>query len=97
MSEHVVPVKVYINVFLALMALLVLTVAVAYIDFGLFADVVAMTVASAKALLIILYFMHVRYSSKLVVLFAASGFFWLLILVLLTLSDFLTRVDVEGW
>ena len=97
MTEHIVPIRVYLNVFAALLVLLVLTVVVAYIDFGVLADLVAMTVASAKALLIILYFMHVRWSSRLTWLIVASGFFWLFILVLLTLADFLTREPVPSF
>ena len=99
MSGHIIPIRVYLNVFAALMVLLVFTVAVAYWELGILDDLIAMTIATAKAVLVILYFMHVRYGSRLTWLIAASGFFWLFILVLLTLSDFLTRdwLRIEGW
>lgn len=94
MSEHVVSKSLYYVIFGALIVLTILTVIVARIDLGgHLNDVVALTIAVAKALLVVLYFMHVRYSSRLTWVFVAAGFFWLAILVVLTLSDFLTR----GW
>jgi cytochrome c oxidase subunit 4 len=94
MSEHVVSKKLYYVIFGSLMVLTVLTVIVARIDLGHgLNDVVALTIAVAKALLVVLYFMHVRYSSRLTWVFVAAGFFWLGIMIVLTLSDYLTR----GW
>lgn len=93
MTGHIVPRRTYYAVFGALLVLLVLTVAVAKIDLGPLNPVVAMTVAVAKAVLIVLYFMHVRYESSLTRLFAAAGFLWLAILLSLTMSDYLSR----GW
>jgi cytochrome c oxidase subunit 4 len=80
-------------VFAALMVLLGATVAIAYIHLGKLNIVAAVTIAFIKATLIILYFMHVRYSSRLLWIFVGAGFFWLGILFALSFSDYLTR----GW
>jgi cytochrome c oxidase subunit IV len=92
-TQQVVSPKTYLLVFAALLGLLLLTVAVAFIDLGLFNIVVALGIATAKALLIALYFMHLRYSDRLIWVVAAGGAFWLGILLTLTMSDYLTR----GW
>jgi len=94
MSAQVLPRKVYFTVYAALFVLLILTVAVSYFDLGAFNMVLAMTIAIGKMLLIILYFMHVRYSSRMTWVFAAAGFLWLLILLEMTMVDYLTR---HGW
>ena len=92
MSEHIVPVRVYIVIFLALMAGTALTVVAALHDFPWqFNTVIALTIASIKATLVVLYFMHVRYSSRLVWVIVASALFWLAILFALTFSDYWTR------
>jgi cytochrome c oxidase subunit IV len=91
MPEHVVPVRVYIAVFLALLALTGLTTWVAYFDLGPMNTVMALAIAATKMLLVILFFMHVKYSSGLTRLVILAGFFWFAILVTLTLSDELTR------
>ncbi|HEX9943479.1 MAG TPA: cytochrome C oxidase subunit IV family protein [Thermoanaerobaculia bacterium] len=91
MAEHVTSRKVYFLVFAALMVLTVVTWLVAQVDLGWANDVVALTIAVTKALLVLLFFMHVRYSTRMTVLTAAAGFFWLGILIFLTLSDYLTR------
>jgi len=93
MSEHIVAKKIYYTVFGSLMALLGATVAIAYIHLGKLNVIAALTIAVIKAVLIILYFMHVRYSSRLLWIFVGAGFFWLGILFALSYSDFLTR----GW
>ena len=92
-SEHIMPVKTNLLVFAGLIALLIATVVAAQFDLGVFSIVIALTIAGAKALLIILYFMHVRFSSRLAWVFAASGFIWLAILITFTLSDYMSR----GW
>jgi len=91
MSGHVVPTRVYVGVFLALLCLTGLTTWVAYFDLGPMNTVVALAIAVTKMLLVILYFMHLKYSSGLTRLVILAGFFWLAILVVLTLSDELTR------
>jgi cytochrome c oxidase subunit 4 len=77
----------------ALMVLLGATVAVSFVPLGPFGVVAALTIAFAKALLIVLFFMHVRYADRLTMIMAAADFFWLIILFLFTFSDYLTR----GW
>jgi cytochrome c oxidase subunit 4 len=91
MSEHVSSPKNYVLIFAALMVLTGVTVWVAKIDLGWANDVVALTVAVAKALLVILFFMHVRYSTRMTALTALAGFFWLAILILITMSDYWSR------
>jgi cytochrome c oxidase subunit 4 len=91
MSEHVVSKKTYFIIFGALMVLTAATVLVATFDLGRLNVIVALSIAVLKATLVVLYFMHVRYSSKLTWVFVGAGFFWLAILVAFTLSDFATR------
>jgi len=73
------------------MSLLFLTWGVARFDLGPWNVIAAMTIAVAKMLLVILIFMHVRYSSRLTWVFVAAGFFWLFLMVTLTMRDYLTR------
>ena len=98
MSSHVAPLSLYLRIFATLIVLTVLTVAVAFFDFGAFNDVIMLTIAITKATLVILYFMHVRWSGKLVWLFAASGFLWLLILFAITFADVISRdwIPIDG-
>jgi cytochrome c oxidase subunit 4 len=91
MSEHVTSRTVYFAVFGALIVLTAATVFVATIDLGWANDVVAMGIAVTKALLVLWFFMHLRYSTRVTVLTALAGFFWLAILIFLTLNDYLTR------
>ncbi len=100
MSQHIVPMRVYFVIFFSLLILTAVTVWVAFFDLGAVNDAVALGIASTKAMLVILYFMHVRYSSKLTWIFAATGFLFLIILLAFTLSDVLTRdwIPVSaGW
>jgi cytochrome c oxidase subunit IV len=90
-SAHVVPVKVYVGVFLALIALTALTTGVAFIDLGPLNTVAALAIAVAKMLLVALFFMHLKYGHGLTRIVVLAGFFWLAILIALTLSDELTR------
>jgi cytochrome c oxidase subunit IV len=94
MEHPIVPVKTYLLVYLALLLLLVLTLAVAYFELAGLNTILAVAIASIKALLVILYFMHVRHSSTLTRLFVLSGFIWLAILVGLTLTDYFTRAGL---
>ena len=91
MSEHVSSPKNYVLIFLALMVLTAATVGVALVDLGWANDVVALTVAVCKALLVILFFIHVRYSTRMTVLTALAGFFWLAILILVIMIDYWSR------
>ncbi len=85
--------KIYFQVFAALMILLALTVGAALVDLGALNEFVALAIAATKAVLVILFFMHVRSSSRITWLFVATGFVWLSILLVLTMSDYLSR----GW
>src|SRR5436305_9016963 len=87
---------VYYTVFGLLFVGTLLTWGVAFIDLGIFNPIVALTIACTKATLVILFFMHVRYSSKLTKLTVAAGFFWLMLLISLSLSDYLTRTLTVG-
>ena len=95
-NQHPTP-RTYFVIFMALLVLLAITTAVAFVDLdgllpGHFWGIaVAMTIAIAKGLLIMLYFMHVKYGPKRAVAFASAGFVWLGILVVLTFGDYLTR------
>lgn len=91
--HHIVQPKTYYGVFAILLVLLVATVLAAQIPNPLLNVVAAITIASAKAVLIVLYFMHVRYSTPLVRVIVVAGLAWLLLLIAFTLSDFATR----GW
>ena len=88
--------KNYVWVWAALLLLLVLTFALAEVDLGPFNNVAAFGIAFAKMLLVVLFFMHVKYESKLTWLFVVAGVIWFAIMVDLTLSDYLTRGDVPG-
>lgn len=89
--HHIVPLPVYLAVFAALLVLTGVTVAVAYVDMGPLNIYVALGIAFFKASLVVLIFMHVWWSSKLVQLAAATGFLWLALMLALTLSDVWTR------
>lgn len=92
MSEHIVSVRVYLAIFLALLVGTALTVLAAFVDFPWrFNTVVALTIATVKATLVVLYFMHVRYSTRLVWVIVASALFWMGILFAFTFSDYFTR------
>ena len=92
MSEHIVYPRVYISIFLILMVGTGLTVIAAFQDFpGPLNAVVALTIAVVKAVFVVLYFMHVRYSSRLIWLVIAAAIFWLAIMFALTISDYSTR------
>ena len=90
-SDHIVPLWIYFVIAAALFVLLGITVVVARMDLGSFNIAAAMAVAVIKAVLVVMFFMHVKYSSRLTALFAVGGVFWLAILFMFTLSDFLTR------
>jgi cytochrome c oxidase subunit IV len=88
--------RTYYTVFATLLALLAVTVIAGALDLGPVSLFVAATVATIKAILILLFFMHVLYSPKLIWAVAAAAFFWLAILFGLTFSDYATRTDVIG-
>lgn len=91
MSEHVLPRRVYYMVFATLLLLTLITVEVAFYDFGWLTFQVALLIASTKALLVILYFMHVKYSGGLTGIFVASGFIFLAIMMAFMFADLKSR------
>ena len=93
MTEHVLPRRVYYAVFAALVVLTALTVFAARLDLGPMNSVVALGIAVLKASLVVLYFMHVRYGSRLVWVVLGAGVLWLFLLISITLGDYLSR----GW
>ena len=94
MAGHIVPLRVYFAVFLALIVLTGITVQVAYLDLGLLNTPIAIAIASLKATLVILYFMHVRWSESLVLLSILVSVFTLILLFAFALSDYLTRYAI---
>ncbi|HEX3127306.1 MAG TPA: cytochrome C oxidase subunit IV family protein [Thermoanaerobaculia bacterium] len=94
-GHHVTSVGLYVGVFFALLVLTAATVIVANFDLGWANNVVALTIAVTKALLVLIFFMHLRHSTRLTVLTALAGFFWLGILLVLTLNDYFTRGSVS--
>jgi len=93
MAQHIVPRKIYFAVFTALIVLTATTTAISFLDLGPWNTVVALGIAFVKATLVVLFFMHVKYSPRLTQVTIAGGLFWLAIMIALTLSDFMTR----GW
>jgi cytochrome c oxidase subunit 4 len=91
MSTHILPIRTYVSVFVALLVLLVLTVAASRMEQGPLNLIVGLSIAVAKAALIVLFFMHVRYNTAVIRLAAITGFVWLAILLVLTMSDFISR------
>jgi cytochrome c oxidase subunit 4 len=92
MSEKIISAKVYLTVWATLMCLTVVTAAVSYIDLGAFSIVVALLIATLKGSLVMLFFMHAKYLDvKATALVILAGFFWLTILLLMTMTDYITR------
>lgn len=91
MSGHVSPIRVYLTIFGALMVLTGLTVFAAFVNLGPFNPVVALVIATFKATLVVLYFMHVKYNSKLTKLVVMTGIFFLAILLTETMMDYASR------
>lgn len=91
MSNRVVPVSTYFLVFAVLLALTGTTCWVSFINLGRLNAIVAVTIAVIKAVLVALFFMHLRYSIRLAPFVVAASLFWLSIMLALTMSDYLTR------
>ena len=88
---HVASLGLYFAIFLVLMIGTALTVAVAYVDLGVFNTPVAITIAVVKATLVLLYFMHLRWSERLTALFIGASFVWLGLMMAFTFADLVTR------
>ena len=90
-EHHIVTPKTYSLVFASLLIGTAITVGAAYVDLGIFNPVVALAIACTKAVIVILFFMHVFFQSKLIKMTAAAGFFTFLVLIIMTLSDYMSR------
>ena len=93
MQGHVIPKKIYFFIFGTLLALTALTTGMAFIDLGTWNTVVALLIACCKATLVVLFFMHLRWSPRLMGVVLLSALLWLAILISLTTTDFFSR----GW
>ncbi len=88
---HVVKPPIYLAIFLTLLALTALTTGISFIDLGVFNAVIALAIACFKASLVVLFFMHLHYSSRLLKLTVAAGIFTFLLLISLTMTDYISR------
>ncbi len=91
MSDHILPKRIYYTIFAILIFCTYLTVQIAFLDLGAFNAVAALGIAVFKAVLVVLFFMHVKYSTRLTWAVILGSIFWFGILIVLTLSDYLTR------
>jgi len=92
LGHHIVPTRIYYIIFGVLMLCTYLTVQIAFFDLGPLNTIAAVGIAVFKATLVVLFFMHVRYSSKLTTAVVIGSIFWLAILLALTMADYLTRI-----
>jgi cytochrome c oxidase subunit 4 len=90
-AQHIVGPKVYVTILFALLLGTALTVWASYIDLGFWNPIIALAIATTKATLVVLFFMHVKYSSKLTKLTVFAGVFTFLILISMTLADYISR------
>ena len=93
MASHILPKRVYYTIFAILLFCTYLTVQIAFLDLGALNAVAALVIATFKAVIVVLFFMHVKYSSRLTWVVVIASVFWLGILLALTVGDYLTR----GW
>ncbi len=89
--EKITSPATFVVIFVALLILTAVTTGVAYVDLGIFNPVVALAIACTKAVLVVLFFMELRHSSRITKITVGAGLFWFAILITLTLSDYLTR------
>jgi cytochrome c oxidase subunit 4 len=90
-SHHVVSPKIYVAILFALLIGTALTVGASYVNLGVFNPIIAIAIACGKAMLVVLFFMHVKYSSKLTKLTVFAGIFTFLTLIGMTLADYISR------
>jgi cytochrome c oxidase subunit 4 len=95
-TEHIVSPGMYMAIILTLLALTGITVFAAFVDLGRFNIVVALAIATVKATLVVLIFMHAKYAPERTKLVIVAGIFWLALLLFMTLSDYASRVDYRG-
>ena len=90
-SGHIVSPKIYVTIWIILLVLTGVTTGVAFGDFGILNPIIALAIAVTKASLVILFFMHVKYSPKMIALVIGCGLFFLSILMVLSTSDYISR------
>ena len=90
-EHHIVTPFQYMLVFGTLLLFTGITVGAAYVDLGVLNPIVALGIACFKAVIVILFFMHVKYQSKLVKMTVAAGFFTFIVLITMTLTDYMSR------
>jgi cytochrome c oxidase subunit IV len=90
-TDHILPARVYYTIFGILMLCTYLTVQIAFLDLGALNTIAALGIAAFKAVLVVLYFMHVKYSPKLTWAVVLGSLFWLSLMLVITMSDYLTR------
>ena len=95
-NNHIIPFGVYIKVLSALLILTVITVAVAQVNFGAWNAVIAMGIATVKAALVLLYFMHLKYDDKIYPVIFLTGVFFLIVIFLFCEFDLITRIPQES-
>ncbi len=95
-THHIVSPGTYLVIIVTLMVLTIVTVLAAFVDMGKFNIVVALAIAVVKASLVVLFFMHAKYSPKRTQLVIVAGIFWLGLLLFMTMGDYETRVDYRG-
>ena len=100
MQDHIVPKRTYFAIFISLLALTALTTGMAYVNLGQWNTIVALVIACCKATLVVLFFMHLRWSPRMMRVVLLSAILWLAILISLTTTDFFSRDWIpipEGW
>ncbi len=90
-EHHIVSPMIYLTIVCCLLVLTATTVAASYVEMGVFNPIVALAIAALKMILVVLFFMHVKYSTKLTKLTVGAGVFTFLVLVGMTLTDYMTR------
>ena len=91
-KHHIIPIQIYLRVLFALLAFTALTVAVAQMDFGVLNTVIALGIATIKATLVLLFFMHLKYDNKMFLVIFLTGVFFLIVLFLFCEFDLITRL-----
>jgi cytochrome c oxidase subunit IV len=95
-NDHIVSPGIYLTIILTLMGLTAATVGAAFIDLKQFNIVVALVIATVKATLVVLFFMHAKYAPRRTQLVIIAGIFWLGLLLFMTMSDYVSRIDYRG-
>ena len=95
-TEHIVKPGTYLVIITTLLALTGVTVYAAYVNLGKYNIVVALAIATVKATFVVLFFMHAKYSPRRTQLVIVAGIFWLALLLFMTLSDYISRIDYRG-